>query len=277
MHILTTPHPLKKPDISFEFNKIKLYRMFKNKHISVDCQMQFLIMQMSGALEHKPLITFFVLRLVLLSLKQVWNKVHGDPKRWTQLKSKRRLNTRKTVAVFQSSLFALWVDLCGLRSKLSWIRLTFSSDARGRPEHLSLHRQPICSNRWFQRQMLFLVGGWMLKQRWNARCTAVADSVWIHETQKVLCCIVAILLSTDAAARLCARWALLRWYLKIQDPSFKCYVDHSHTMYSSGEIQTMKRSPLFLNHAVLIRMLHCCVVSLKPVTVLNGLSWLNKK
>ena len=52
-------------------------------------------------------------------------------------------------------------------------------------------------------------GGWMLKRRWNARCTAVADSVLMNSrTQKILCCIVAILLSTDAAARLCARRAL---------------------------------------------------------------------
>ena len=71
---------------------------------------------------------------------------------------------------------------------------------------LALHRQPICSNWWFQRQMLFLVGGWMLKRRRNERCTAVGDSVLMNSrTQKVLCCIVAILLSTDAAARLYAR------------------------------------------------------------------------
>jgi len=42
-----------------------------------------------------------------------------------------------------------------------------------------------------------------------ARCTAVVDSVLMHSrTQKILCCIVAILISTDAAARLCARRAL---------------------------------------------------------------------
>ena len=46
----------------------------------------------------------------------------------------------------------------------------------------------------------------MLKRRRNARCTAVADSVLMNSrTQKIWCCIVAILLSTDAAARLCAR------------------------------------------------------------------------
>ena len=42
----------------------------------------------------------------------------------------------------------------------------------------------------------------MLKRRRNARCTAVADSVLMNSrTQKILCCIVAVLLSTDAAAR----------------------------------------------------------------------------
>ena len=131
-------------------------------------------------------------------------------KSWTQMNSKRHLNPRQTVGCgIPSYLLALRVDLRGLHWKLSWIRLTFSSDTRGRPELLPLHRQTICSNWWFQRQMLFLVGGWMLKRRRNARCTAVADSVLMNSrTQKILCCIVAILLSTDAAARLCVRWAL---------------------------------------------------------------------
>ena len=142
--------------------------------------------------------------------------VQRDSKRWTQflslygLNSKRRLNIRQTVGCgIPSSLLALRPDLRGLRSKLSSIRLTFSSDTRGRPELLPLHRQPVCSNWWFQRQMLFLVGGWMLKRRRNARCTAVANPVLMNSrTQKILCCIVAVLLSTDAAARLCARRAL---------------------------------------------------------------------
>jgi hypothetical protein len=89
--------------------------------------------------------------------------------------SKRRLNTHQTVGYgIPSSLLALRVKLRGLRSKLSWIHLTFSSDTRGRPELLSLHRHPVCSNWWFQRQMLSLVDGWMLKRRRNARCTAAA-------------------------------------------------------------------------------------------------------
>jgi len=150
-------------------------------------------------------------------LRCIYLYIQSDSKRWTQLKSKRRLNTHHTVGCgIPSSLLALRVDLLGLRSKLSSIRLTFSSDTPGRPELLPLHRQPICSNWWFQRQMLFLVGGYMLKRTRNARCTGVADSVLMNSRmQKILCCIVAILLSTDAAARLCARWALLWWHLKM--------------------------------------------------------------
>jgi len=137
-------------------------------------------------------------------------EIQGDSKRWTQLNSKRCLNTRQTLCCgIPSSLLALRVDLRRLRSKVSWIRLTFSSDTRGWPELLPLHMQPICSNWWFQRQIFFLVGGWMLKRSRNARCTAVADSILMNSRiQKILCCIVAILLSTDAAARLCARQTL---------------------------------------------------------------------
>ena len=135
--------------------------------------------------------------------------VQVDSKRWTQLKRKRRLNTRQTVGCgIPSSLLALRVDLCGLRSKLSWIRLMFSSDTRGRPELLPLHRQPICSNWWFQRQMFFLVGGWMLKRRRNAGCTAVADSVLMNSRTKNILCSTVVIILTDAAARLWARRAL---------------------------------------------------------------------
>jgi len=136
--------------------------------------------------------------------------IQGDSKRWTQLKSKWRLNTRQTVGCsIPSSLLTLQVDLHGLCSYPSWICLTFSSDTHGRLELLPLYRQPICPNWWFQRQMLFLAGGWMLKRRWNARCTSVANSVLMNSwMQKILRCVVAILLSTDAAAWLCARWVL---------------------------------------------------------------------
>jgi len=109
-------------------------------------------------------------------------KIQGDSKRWTQLNSKRRLNTRQTVGCgIPSSLFALRVDVFGLRSELSWIRLTFSSDTRGRPELL-----PYTDSLFAQIGDSFLVGGWMLKRRRNARCTAVGDLVLINSNAKNL-------------------------------------------------------------------------------------------
>ena len=46
--------------------------------------------------------------------------IQSDSKRWTQLNSKRRPNTRQTVGCgIPSSLLAPRVDLRGLRSKLS--------------------------------------------------------------------------------------------------------------------------------------------------------------
>jgi len=163
--------------------------------------------------------------------------IRSDWKRWTQLNSKRCLNTCQTVVCgIPSSLLALRVDLHGLCSKLSWIRLTFSSDTCGWPELLPLHRQPICSNWWFQQQMVFL-GGWMLKRRWNVRCTSVAESVLMNSRmQKILYCIIAILLSTDAAAQLCIGECSSGDIWKFRTSSFKCYVNRSHTLYSSGNI-----------------------------------------
>ena len=70
----------------------------------------------------------------------------------------------------------------------------------------------------------------MLKRRRNARCTAVADSV---TKAKILCCIVAILFSTDAAARREAS-ALAVVFENLGPPLF--YINHSHTMYCSGNI-----------------------------------------
>ena len=86
--------------------------------------------------------------------------------------------------------------------------------------------------------------GWMLKRRRNARRTAVADSVFMNpRPQEILCCIVAILLWSDAAARLCGkRYSCGIWKFRT---SFKCYVDHSNTMYSSGNIDVWNWVHLF--------------------------------
>ena len=132
-----------------------------------------------------------------------------DSKKWTQLNSKRRLNTRQTFGCgITSSLFAILVDLPRLLSNLSLIRLMFSSNTRGRQEFLPLHRQPICSNWSFQRQMPFLFWGWLLKQRRNASCTAVADSVLMNSRTQNIVPHSGHFCSTYAAARLCSRRAV---------------------------------------------------------------------
>ena len=127
---------------------------------------------------------------------QLPTEIQGDSKRWTQLNSKRCLNKCQTVGCgIPSSLLALRVDLRVLHSKLSWIRLTFSSDTRGRPELLPLHRQPICSNWWFQRQMPFLVGGWMLKRMLHSsRWLTNAKNLVLHNSHFGLnwCCCTAV-------------------------------------------------------------------------------------
>ena len=111
------------------------------------------------------------------------------------LYSKQHLNTRQTVGCgIPTSLLALPVDLCGLRQKLSWIRLTFSSDARGRPELLPLHRQPICSNalpRWRlnveTKTKHSLHGSWplSLKELTNAKNLGLRSS---HFALNCRCC-----------------------------------------------------------------------------------------
>jgi hypothetical protein len=153
--------------------------------------------------------------------------------------------------------------------------------------------------------MFFLVGGWMLKRRRNARCTADANSILMNsQTQEILYCILAFLISTDAAARLAPGERSSGGIWKFRTSSFKCYVDpnklilmmsawrsklvelytyrykikiyhklhllvylleymkmhvpgnikksyvdHLHTMYSSGNID-VRNSVHFLNHAV---------------------------
>ena len=88
----------------------------------------------------------------------------------------------------------------------------------------------------------------MLNRRRNARCTAVADSVLMKSrTQKILGCILAILISTDAAARLQARRALQRWYLKIYDLLFQILLCKSFTYHVYfRKYRRTKLSPSFL-------------------------------
>ena len=87
----------------------------------------------------------------------------------------------------------------------------------------------------------------MLKRRRNARCTAVADSVLMNSgAQNILSCVVAVLLSTDVAARLYARRALQRQYMKIQDLLFQTLRRSFTYLVQFRKYRRTKLSPSFL-------------------------------
>ena len=102
----------------------------------------------------------------------------------------------------------------------------------------------------------------MLKRRRNARCTAVADSVLTNLwTQKILCCIVAILPSTDTAARLCAWRVLQRWYLKILYLLFQMLCRSFPYNVQFTKYRRTKLSPSF-RIILYIPVAHNCSISL---------------
>jgi hypothetical protein len=100
---------------------------------------------------------------------------------------------------------------------------------------------------------------WQWSIKWSCRLYSVFKKNWLNFVRlyflnlqkKILCCILDILLTTDAAVRLCARLANLAavYFKKLRISSFKCYLDHSHTMYISGNIDLRNWVNLF-NHPV---------------------------
>jgi hypothetical protein len=72
----------------------------------------------------------------------------------------------------------------------------------------------------------------MLNLRRNARCTAVADSLLLNSRmQEILCCIVAISLTTDAVLE-CSSGSIRNFTTF----SFKYTLQNSNATYSSGNI-----------------------------------------
>jgi len=113
-----------------------------------------------------------------------------DSKLWTQLNSERRLNhAKQLVAVFQvlCSLYGL-TCLDYSQTSLELVSRSPLIHVVGRSICLYTDSE-ICSNWSLQRQMPFLVEGWMLKRRRNARCTTFADSVLFRSRTHVLCSI----------------------------------------------------------------------------------------
>ena len=96
--------------------------------------------------------------------------------------------------------------------------------------------------------------------RFNILCpTRKSICLWNHQFEqigcqckgKILCCMVAIQISTDAAARLCAMRSLQRWYLKIQDLLFQmlCRSITYHVQfrkYRSMKLSTFFESPCII-------------------------------
>jgi len=130
-------------------------------------------------------------------------------KNWTLFNSERRLNTRQTFGWgIPSSVLAVRVDFPRLLSNISWIRLTYSSDTGGRPELLPLHRQP----NFFKLviPMTNVLPRWRLNVETKTKRTLHSSRrLSFNEiTNANLVLHSVILLSTDAAARLCATRAL---------------------------------------------------------------------
>ena len=106
----------------------------------------------------------------------------------------------------------------------------------------------------------------MLKRRRNARCTAVTDSVLMNSrTQKILCCIVAILLSTDAAVRQASALAVVFENL---GPPLSNVMQFIHIPCIVHEIQAYEIESIFLNHAVFLLSTAACIsLDYSPNTV----------
>ena len=203
---------------------------------------------------------------MLLSLKHIRNKVQGDSKRWTQLNRKRRLYSKFSA---RSTGWLAWATLKTLLNSshvLLWYMWSAGAFAFTQTAYLLNLVIPTTNAlpRWW-------VEFWSEDETHTAQQLPNqfelmnAKNLALHSSHFAL------------NLMLLHGWALDKCScVGIWTSSFKCYVDHSHNIYSSGNIDYEIES-IFLNHAVLILMLHCFVVGLKPVTVLTGLSWLNKK
>ena len=158
-------------------------------------------------------------------------------------------HARQLVAVFQV-LYSLYGLTCVgyAQNSLEFLWRSPLTHVGGRSFCLYTD-SPICSNWWFQRQMLFLV--WRLNVETKTRRTLYssrrlsfneltkAKNLVLHSSHFALkwrCCTA---LGESSSGRI--------W--KFRTSYFKFYVDHSHTMYSSGNIDIGIVS-IFLNHPV---------------------------
>ena len=92
------------------------------------------------------------------------------------LKHSRLRNTLHTVIFgMTNSLLALATDLQGFCRNASRTLSMLSSDTRGRPGLLPLHKHPVSTNCRYYLVMLFLQGVSFLNRARNSRCTVITD------------------------------------------------------------------------------------------------------
>jgi hypothetical protein len=97
-------------------------------------------------------------------------------------------------------LFAQATDLRALRSNASRTLSMLSSDTRGRPGLLPLHKHPVSTNCRYHLVTLLLCDASFLNRARNSRCTVVTDlDTSKRSTQKAFSCCDAILETGPAA------------------------------------------------------------------------------
>ena len=138
-----------------------------------------------------------------------------------------RLNTSQTVG--------------GLRSKLSSIHLTFSSDTTSRPELLPLHRKPYLPKLMIPTTNA--VSRWRLNVETKTKRTLYSSRrLSFNELAKAK---NLVLQSSPALGESSSDGI---W--KFRTSSFKCYIDHSHSMCSSGNIDVRNWVNLFESRCI---------------------------
>jgi hypothetical protein len=86
------------------------------------------------------------------------------------------LNTFHTVILCMPNfLHALATDLRGLRRNESLTLPVLSSDTRGRPRLLPLHKQSVSTNCRYHLVTLFLCGASLLNRARNSGCSVITD------------------------------------------------------------------------------------------------------
>jgi len=140
----------------------------------------------------------------------------------TKLKEKTPWRWRRCIEQCRSTydihkivtLLALATDLRGVRRNASLTLSMLSSDTRGRPGLLPLHKHPVSTNRRYHLVMLLLHDAHFLNHARNSRCTKITDlDISKRSSQKAFSCCDAILETGPATQRTAGQLSLLTVYV----------------------------------------------------------------